>query len=73
MDISPRHRDAEERFRRLIEDAGIDAPDAVSYEADSVTFYWTDTKLAVIVDLDDAEAPVVVNGRSPRESGSADA
>jgi hypothetical protein len=66
MDITPSHRDAEARFRRLIDDAGIDAPDAVSYEPDSVTFYWTDTKLAVIVDLDDAEAPVVLNGRAPR-------
>ena len=59
MDISPRHRDAETRFRRLVEDAGLDPPDAVEYGLDRVTFFWTGPKVAVIVDLDDADAPVV--------------
>ena len=59
MDISPRHQDAEARFRRLVEDAGLDPPDAVEYALDCVTFFWTGPKVAVIVDLDDADAPVV--------------
>jgi hypothetical protein len=59
MDITPRHRDAETHFRRLVDDAGLDPPDAVTYEHDSVTFFWTGPKVAVIVDLDDAESPVV--------------
>jgi len=59
MDITPRHRDAETRFRRLVEDAGLEPPDAVTYEHESVTFFWTGPRVAVIVDLDDAEAPIV--------------
>ena len=59
MDISPRHSDAEARFRRLVEDAGLDPPDAVEYGAECVTFFWTGPKVAVIVDLDDTDAPVV--------------
>lgn len=59
MDISARHQDAEARFRRLVEDAGLDPPDAVEYGLDCVTFFWTGPKVAVIVDLDDADAPVV--------------
>ena len=59
MDISPRHHAAETRFRRLVADAGLDPPDAVEYDPDSLTFLWTGPKVAVIVDLDDADAPVV--------------
>jgi hypothetical protein len=59
MDITPRHQDAETRFRALLEEGGIEPPDTVEYAAESVTFFWTGPKLAVIVDLDDAEAPLV--------------
>ncbi len=59
MDMTPRHRACEADFRRLLDDAGLDPPDAVEYAADSLTFFWNGPKLAVIVDLDDAEAPVV--------------
>jgi hypothetical protein len=59
MDITPRHRDAESRFLALVTDAGLDPPDAVTYEAESVTFFWTEPRVAVVVDLDDAEAPVI--------------
>jgi hypothetical protein len=59
MDITPRHRAAEADFQRLLDDAGLDPPDAVEYAADSLTFIWNGPKVAVIVDLDDAEAPVV--------------
>ncbi|HEX5617883.1 MAG TPA: hypothetical protein VFX51_05660 [Solirubrobacteraceae bacterium] len=64
MDITPRHRHAEERFRRLVDDAGLDPPDAVTYECDSVTFLWTGPRVAVVVDLDDAEAPIVNSHRA---------
>jgi hypothetical protein len=59
MDITARHRDAESRFLRLVEGAGLPAPDAVEYAADSLTFYWHGPIVAVVVDLDDAEAPMV--------------
>jgi hypothetical protein len=63
MDITPRHRAAEADFRRLLDDAGLDPPDAVDYSADWLTFFWNGPKVAVIVDLDDAEAPVVETRR----------
>lgn len=59
MDINPRHRDAETRFRRLVADAGLDPPDAVEYGPDSLTLFWNGPKVAVIVDLDDVDAPIV--------------
>jgi hypothetical protein len=59
MDITPRHRDAESRFRQLVADAGLEPPDVVTYEPESVTFFWNEPRVAVVVDLDDAEAPVV--------------
>jgi hypothetical protein len=59
MDITPRHRAAETRFRRLVKDAGLDPPDAVEHAADALTFFWNGPKVAVIVDLDDAETPMV--------------
>jgi hypothetical protein len=61
MHMTPAHRDAESRFLRLVSDAGLDPPDTITYEAESVTFFWTEPKVAVIVDLDDAEAPVVAD------------
>jgi hypothetical protein len=64
MDSTPRHRAAEADFRRLLEDAGLDPPDRVEYADDSLAFFWNGPKVAVVVDLDDAEAPVVaVNGQ----------
>jgi hypothetical protein len=63
MEITSRHREAEASFRRLVEDAGLEPPDAVTYEPESVTFFWNEPMVAVVVDLDGAEAPVVVNGR----------
>ena len=59
MNISPRHQDAETRFRRLVDDAGLDPPDAVEYGFECVRFFWTGPKVCVVVDLDDADAPVV--------------
>ena len=61
MDTSPRHREAEARFRRLVEDAGLAPPDTVTYEHETVTFFWDEPRVAVVVDLDDAEAPLVTD------------
>jgi hypothetical protein len=58
MDISARHRDVRSRFLTLIEGAGVAPPNAIEYDAGSVTFYWYEPKLAVIVDLDDGDAPI---------------
>ena len=63
MDITPRHRDAESRFRRLVADAGLEPPDTVTYERESVTFFWNEPMVAVVIDLDDTEAPIVNSHR----------
>jgi hypothetical protein len=47
-----RHHEVETRFRALVDDADLPAPDSVSYEPESVTFYWHEPKLAVVVDFD---------------------
>jgi hypothetical protein len=47
------HRAAEERFKRLVEDASLPLPDRVEYEPRAVLFYWDEPKAVVIVDLDD--------------------
>jgi len=59
MPVSEAHRDAEARFRALLVEAELPEPDSVAYEANSIVCFWEESKVAVIVDLDDAEAPVV--------------
>jgi hypothetical protein len=56
MDVSPRHREVEAGFRRLVADAALAEPDRVAYEPDSVLFFWDAEKLCVAVDFDDADA-----------------
>lgn len=52
MPVTPEHRDAESRFRELLAEAELPAPDAVEYEPRSVVFLWHEPKVAVFVDLD---------------------
>ena len=52
MPITDRHRDAESRFRKLLTDAALPAPDDVEYERESVVFFWHAPKVAVFVDFD---------------------
>ena len=53
MSYTPRHKEAEARFRELLESADLPGPDEVEYEPDSVVFYWHEPKVAVFVDFDD--------------------
>lgn len=55
MEATDRHLEIETRFRELVEEAELAAPDAVGYEPESVVFYWHEPKLAVFVDFDDGE------------------
>ena len=52
MPPSSRHLIAETRFRELITSAGLEQPDGVEYEPDSLVFRWEGPKVAVIVDLE---------------------
>jgi hypothetical protein len=52
MAIMGEHAAAERALRELLPDAGLPQPDEVEYREESVVFFWHETKLAVIVDLD---------------------
>jgi hypothetical protein len=51
---TPTHQEVETRFRTLLADADLPAPEDVGYEPESVVFYWHEPKLAVVVDFDGA-------------------
>ena len=61
MQPSTSHRIAEARFRELITSAGLEQPDAVDYDVDSLVFRWSGPKVAVVVDLEPRPA-ANVNG-----------
>ena len=44
---------AERKMLRLLEDAGLPAPDEVHYGENCVRLLWHDRKVAVVVELDD--------------------
>jgi hypothetical protein len=55
MELTAQHREVEAGFRRLLADAGIEDPDRVAYEPESVLFFWEAQKLCVAVDFDDED------------------
>jgi hypothetical protein len=65
------HADAEQRFRALVAEAGLPAPDDVEREAQSLIFYWHGPRVAVVVELDGRQPRAVgaVSARSARRSG----
>ena len=52
MQPSARHEQVELRFRELVDEAGIAAPDRVDYVPGSVIFIWDEPRVAVYVDFD---------------------
>lgn len=52
---TPKHHDAERRMREIVRNAELPAPDEVRYEfdPDEVVLIWNETKLAVVIDLED--------------------
>ena len=63
MPTDSRHQDAESRFRQLVDDAGLPAPDRVDYEPECLVFYWDESKAAVVVDLDAPDQSSAVAAR----------
>ena len=57
MQPSPRHRAAEARFRDLLRTQDLAEPDRVEYAPDELTFFWEESKLAVVVELDEVPLP----------------
>jgi len=56
MQPSPRHHAAEARFRDLLRTQDLAEPDRVEYEPEELTFFWEESKVAVVVELDDVHA-----------------
>ena len=56
MQPSPRQRAAEARFRQLLTDADLAEPDRVEYAPEELTFFWEESKVAVVVELDERPA-----------------
>lgn len=57
MDAS--HHEVEARFRMLLDEAGLPAPDRVEHdeEAGEVVFFWDDAKAAVVVEITRGREP----------------
>jgi hypothetical protein len=62
MSANARHRAAETRFLSLVEDAALPRPDRIEYGPETVTFYWEQSRAAVIVDLEDDMPSVATDG-----------
>lgn len=52
---TPLHTEALDRLVSLIKDAGLPDPDVCEYGASEVRIFWTDRKVAVVIDLEDLE------------------
>ena len=52
--LDARHHEVEERFRALLDSAGLPEPDDVAHLRDVVIFLWSETKAVVLIDLDEA-------------------
>jgi hypothetical protein len=53
MEATTHHEAAERDMRELLEDSALPQPDEVEYRERSVLMLWHETKLAVVIDLDD--------------------
>ena len=56
MPSSSRHQEVEDRFRDLLSEAGLPAPDEAAQLRRAVVFLWYDTKAFVLVDLEELPA-----------------
>ena len=54
MQPTARHLTAESRFRDLLREAELAEPDRVDYALEELTFFWEESKVAVVVELDPA-------------------
>jgi hypothetical protein len=68
MQPTPRHRQAEADFRRMIASNDLPEPDEVEYTYGSVYFRYDEQKLVVAVDLDDPARQVPLAGCCGRSS-----
>lgn len=53
MEATTDHKAAERDMRELLERSGLPHPDEVEYRERSILMLWQETKLAVVIDLDD--------------------
>lgn len=55
MSALDRGHEAERRMLGLLADAGLPAPDEVEHVPSAVRFIWEDSKVVVVVELDEDE------------------
>jgi hypothetical protein len=60
MERTQRSNAAEQRFLLLLRDAGLPEPDEIEYGKNEMRFLWTDRKVAVVIDFDEAENTQIV-------------
>ena len=53
MEATTDHEAAERDMRELLEHSGLPQPDDVEYRERSILMLWHETKLAVVIDLDE--------------------
>lgn len=53
MPSTDAHEAAERAMRELLTGEGLPQPDEVEYRESSIVLLWHETKLAVVIDLDD--------------------
>ena len=53
MAITSEHEAAERAMRELLETEGLPQPDEVDYRETSILLLWHETKLAVVIDLEE--------------------
>ncbi len=55
MQPTAHHRSAESRFRELLRSNELAEPDRVEYGPEELTFFWQESRVAVVVELDSVE------------------
>jgi hypothetical protein len=53
MQPTQHHRAAESRFRDLLRSNELAEPDRVEYAPEELTFFWDESKVAVVVELNE--------------------
>ena len=52
MSTLKHHLEADVRIRRLLEENGLPAPDAIEYEEHSVWVFWDEPRVALEIELE---------------------
>jgi hypothetical protein len=54
MQLTPPTQRRRGPLRRLLDESGLEQPDAMEVAPDELVFFWSEPKVAVVVELDDS-------------------